>query len=172
VKNQLYLYCLLLISCGGAKHLTTHILYDNGLKKVLTFQGDSSKHKLLKEEVFAANDKKLSELNFKNGMLNGPYFNYWENGKLKESGSYSNGKRNGDYKYYDAKGHLLLEGQLENGKKSGFWIAWYDETQKEEERFYKNDMLDGKYSYWYIDGSLKKEEYYENGKKIKETIYQ
>ncbi len=163
---------LLLIACGGSKTLTTQTIQDGKLKKVLTFQGDSSKHKLVKEEIFAEGDRKVSELNFKNGMLNGQSANYWENGKMKDENTFVNGKKNGVFKKYDSKGRLLIAGEMKDGMKNGLWTTWYDETQKEEERSYKNDLLEGEYSYWFIDGSLKKIEFYEGGKKIKETIYQ
>ena len=162
----------LLFACNSEKSLVTYTVEQGNLKKVLSFQGDSAKHKLAKEVVFSLNDQKVSEINFKKGLLNGAWITYWENGRIKEEGNYSKGLKNGVFKYYDSKGKLLLEGEMKNGLKDGVWITWYDETQKEEERTYKNDQLEGKYSYWFIDGSLKKEEFYEQGKKLKETVYQ
>ena len=178
MKTNLYncfilgLAIALLSSCGGGKSLVTYTIDQGKVKKVLSFQGDSAKHKLAKEETFTVNDVKLSEINFKKGVLDGAWISYWENGKIREEGNYSKGLKNGMFKQYDSKGRLLLEGELRNGLKEGVWITWYDDTQKEEERSYTADVLNGKYTYWYIDGSLKKEEYYENGKKIKETVYQ
>ena len=43
----------------------------------------------------------------------GPYFYYFENGKLKISGNYNADKKDGEWKYYDEKGKLL---KIENYK--------------------------------------------------------
>lgn len=161
-----------LTSCVGEKNLVTYTFEQGNKRKIWSFAGDSSKHKLVREEVYSASNKKLSELNFSRGFLEGPSLVFWENGLLKEECKYSKGKKNGIFRQYDSKGRLLLEGELKNGSKEGVWTTWYDDTQKEEERSYINDVLHGKYTYWYIDGALKKEEFYENGKKVKETIYQ
>jgi len=47
----------------------------------------------------------------------GPYFYYYESGKLKISGNFKNDKKDGIWKYYDENGKLLksetyLEGEL------------------------------------------------------------
>jgi antitoxin component YwqK of YwqJK toxin-antitoxin module len=46
----------------------------------------------------------------------GPYFYYYENGKLKTSGQYSNDQMHGEWKYYDDKGKLIKTETYNNGK--------------------------------------------------------
>ena len=49
----------------------------------------------------------------------GPYFLYYENGKLQISGWYTDDEKSGEWKYYDDKGKLLktehyVKGKLQN----------------------------------------------------------
>ncbi len=51
----------------------------------------------------------------------GPYFYYYETGKLKISGQYMNDQKSGDWKYYDDKGGMAklehyVNGQVSEGK--------------------------------------------------------
>jgi len=46
----------------------------------------------------------------------GPYFYYYENGKLKISGWYSTNQKNGTWKYYDEKGTLTKTEKWVNDK--------------------------------------------------------
>ena len=45
----------------------------------------------------------------------GPYFFYYENGKLKVSGWYTDDKKSGAWKYYDEKGTLTKTEKWANG---------------------------------------------------------
>src|SRR5438132_1047647 len=46
----------------------------------------------------------------------GPYFYYYENGKLKIEGWYSNDEKSGEWKYYDEKGKLVNTEKYAKGK--------------------------------------------------------
>jgi antitoxin component YwqK of YwqJK toxin-antitoxin module len=45
----------------------------------------------------------------------GPYYLYFENGKLQISGSYNADQKDGEWKYYDDKGKLLKIENYKNG---------------------------------------------------------
>jgi hypothetical protein len=46
----------------------------------------------------------------------GPYFYYYENGKLKISGEYKDDEKSGTWKYYDEKGTLIKTEKYVDGK--------------------------------------------------------
>ena len=46
----------------------------------------------------------------------GPYFFYYETGKLKISGQYKMDKKEGDWKYYDEQGKLTKTEKYSNGE--------------------------------------------------------
>lgn len=47
---------------------------------------------------------------------------YYENGQIKETGSYLNNKPNGQYRQYDVAGVLISAGEFVNGKREGIWL--------------------------------------------------
>jgi len=48
-------------------------------------------------------------------IKHGPYFYYYETGKLKISGQYKDDKKSGEWKYYDEAGKLNKTEKYENG---------------------------------------------------------
>jgi antitoxin component YwqK of YwqJK toxin-antitoxin module len=51
----------------------------------------------------------------KTEQKHGPYYMYFENGKLQISGSYNADQKDGEWKYYDDKGKLLKIENYKNG---------------------------------------------------------
>ncbi|MDQ3071741.1 MAG: hypothetical protein M3Q97_00560 [Bacteroidota bacterium] len=52
-------------------------------------------------------------------VKHGPYFYYYENGKLKITGYYRDGQKHGEWKYYSADGKLDKTEKYDNGKLIG-----------------------------------------------------
>lgn len=46
----------------------------------------------------------------------GPYFYYYESGKLKISGNYKDDKKHGEWKYYDEEGNITKVETYKNGE--------------------------------------------------------
>lgn len=46
----------------------------------------------------------------------GPYFYYYESGKIKISGNYKNDEKHGEWKYFNAEGSLIKTEEYEKGK--------------------------------------------------------
>lgn len=46
----------------------------------------------------------------------GPYFYYYESGKIKISGNYKDDQKHGEWKYYDERGILIKTEHYENGE--------------------------------------------------------
>ena len=62
------------------------------------------------------------QVSFKNGLADGAWVTYYENGQLFFKGSYKNGKKEGAWvRYYD-NGQLFYKGNFKNGKKEGAWV--------------------------------------------------
>lgn len=50
-------------------------------------------------------------------VRHGPYFYYYESGKIKISGNYKDGKKHGSWKYFDEEGNTIKEEEYVNGEK-------------------------------------------------------
>ena len=64
---------------------------------------------------------------YKNGEELGEWVLYYANGQLKEKGSFGTGRFEGEYFTYHANGQLKEKGSFKNGKKDGEWVN-YDEN--------------------------------------------
>jgi hypothetical protein len=59
---------------------------------------------------------------FRNGLREGIWMTYYQNGSLKDVITYRNNLMNGPYKRFDYKGALQLSGNFVNNKREGTWI--------------------------------------------------
>ncbi|MDA9358701.1 hypothetical protein N9R23_04750 [Saprospiraceae bacterium] len=59
------------------------------------------------------------EVNYKNGVMDGMYKEFYNNGKLQRSINYKNGVMDGPMKYYNEEGGVTLEYSFKNGEKVG-----------------------------------------------------
>jgi len=103
------------------------------------------------------------EANYKNGELNGLYELWWSNGQLYRNYNYKNGGLNGIQIEYYPNGKLELEANYKNGEADGLYQEWYDDGQQIIKCWYKDGKLEGLYQEWYNDGQLREESIYENG---------
>ncbi len=76
------------------------------------------------------NGKKSAAGSYKNKMLNGAYTEYYENGKKKSELTYDGGERNGPYISWFESGQKATEGTFKDGKKVSFRIHMDFRTSK------------------------------------------
>ena len=58
----------------------------------------------------------------------------------------------GPFEFYFEDGQLKEKGTFKNGKKDGLGVSWYLNGQKDKEINYKDDKVDGLWVEWYRDG--------------------
>ena len=74
---------------------------------------------------------------FKNGKEEGFWYNYWEDGKVKNASKFKNGLLNGPWKSYNQKQILIVSGSYKNGLKSGSWVDYFDNGRLMKKCSYK-----------------------------------
>jgi len=67
-------------------------------------------------EVNTFSEKGDNQIIGKTMKKQGPYFYYYENGKLKIQGNYKSDKKHGTWLYYDEKGTLLKTEEYKDGE--------------------------------------------------------
>ena len=129
-------------------------------------------------------DRKLlqKEIEYKNGVENGKFSEFYLYGGLKKEGQYINGNKEGEWKTYDKDGDIILKesykngqlhgeferrikshsirifGQYINGKREGKWCKTDDWSTIKLN--YKDGVKDGKYSISKLVGMCPEEDYY------------
>ncbi len=75
------------------------------------------------------NDKQstMAEVSFKEGVFDGTYREFYENGERKASVEYVKGKADGEAKFFYDSGMIKIEGEYKDGEKTGKW-KHYTET--------------------------------------------
>ena len=96
----------------------------------------------------------MSEENYVNGKLEGPYKTYFPDGTPTEIASYKNGLLDGNYKKYAIKGHLIYDFNYKNGKLNGL-ATYYSRRTGDliKKGPFKDDERVGTWEN-YVDGEL------------------
>jgi antitoxin component YwqK of YwqJK toxin-antitoxin module len=86
---------------------------------------------------------------------------YYNNGNVKQSGTYLYGKKYGKWvEYYSNGSKKTVKYFGTEGKPAGKWTTYYENGKKWNASMYNNGKLDGAWIYWY-----------ENGKKWHQLTY-
>ena len=94
--------------------------------------------------------------NYKNGIAEGAWVSYWENGQLSHKENYKNGKAEGAWIGYYENGQLSYKGNYKNGVKEGAWVYYYENGQLEEKGNLKNWSKEGAWVSYREDGTVDK----------------
>jgi antitoxin component YwqK of YwqJK toxin-antitoxin module len=108
---------------------------------------------------------------FKDGVKDGPWVEYWENGRLKRKGDYTDGDLDGPWVYYHDNGQLWTKGDLKDGELDGPWVEYHENGQLWSERDWKDGKIDGPWVEYYDNGQLRSEGDYKDGEKDGPWVY-
>lgn len=109
-----------------------------------------NEHKWAEFEYDPSTGKLLSQYEYVNGQISGPFKLYHPDGRtVKRQGSIRNDELNGEIKEYAVNGNLQYKATLLNGKKHGGYEVRDDITGKLLEKGnYSDDLLDGTVIYY------------------------
>ncbi|MFA9390817.1 MAG: hypothetical protein ACERKD_13480 [Prolixibacteraceae bacterium] len=132
--------------------------YENGLLHYIEYY-DSTAKVNDKLDLFNTKNKKtlypngntLSESNYLNGYIHGPFVYYHFNGKKAYEGEYFMGNKNGVWKIYDENENLVDETNYEFGSIQGISTSYYPDGSISSSENYLDNELHG----WNINFSEK-----------------
>ncbi len=84
--------------------------------------------------------------------------------KLGEGIITPEGKKEGPWKYYYNNGKLKSSGSYANNLQTGPWKFLYENEKTEQSGVFKNGKYDGVWEWFYVNGNIKLEEEYYDGK--------
>ena len=134
------------------KHILTSVVFvvllfpALALGEEVTFadlvERDGLYYKKVTEVPFTGKVTGLQQGRFKNGVMEGPWVSYHENGQLLSEGAFKNGKTEGPWVYYWDNGQLGSKGDYKNGKREGPWVDYNRDGTVDEENTgtYKNGV--------------------------------
>lgn len=98
-----------------------------------------------------------------NGIEQGPYEEYHENGRLKIKHTYKDGKYDGPYEAYYRNGQLCVKCTYKDDKLDGPYEEYYDNGKLYKKCTYKDGKRDGLYEEYRRNGQLEKIKVYKEG---------
>ena len=163
--KKIFILCsLILIGCGSSGEPYEES-YDNGQLKIETSTKDGERHG---EFIRYYEDGKIKETGtYVNGTKEGPAVFYWPSGSREER-TYVNDTKEGPSVYYWPSGSRE-ERTYVNGTKEGPAVYYYAEGDREEYT-YVNGKLEGPSVYYWSDGD-RQERTYVNGTKEGPAVF-
>lgn len=119
----------------GKVRIGPWIYYHNGTKNIMTKETYNNGELDGKKSTYYKTNVLAEEINYKNGIKDGPNNYYSPTGKLLKKLIYVNDELHGYAIYYDAQGDIVLEGNYKNGKKDGIWKTYEEGEFVKEEKF-------------------------------------
>lgn len=77
-----------------------------------------------------------------------------------------NGVRQGEFVIYYDNGNAQMKGQLDNNRNVGKWQYFYESGELESEGFFDDNMPEGKWSWYFHSGNLKEEGNFYKGRRV------
>lgn len=140
-------------------------LYEHGLGVLMDYKKAVELYFKATEQGHSKAQKCLAAL-----LTDGPYQNYYANGKIKDEGTYENGKQEGLYKYYYETGEVA-EWVYKDGQRHGPHKCYFESGMLKAEGTYKDGQLEGLYRHYYENGSIKLIETFKDGTTIDHKAY-
>ena len=129
-KISLYLFSLFFVTIYSDDIDYDQLKYTNGLlyKKEIN-------------EIFTGNVTGIQNGKVVNGLKEGEWKGFYENGNLLWSGFYNNGLNVSKWIEYHNNGKVFTIGHYDNGKKIGVWSFYDKHGKKIADEIYKNNNV-------------------------------
>lgn len=116
------------------------------------------------------NGSVFTEGNIKDGLKDGVWKTYYENGEISQTSMYVRSELNGLQQTWYPSGNINVEGEMQNNKRVGEWNWYFESGNPESNVYFVNDKKEGTQKFWNDYRKLLKEEIYENGELIEVKI--
>jgi antitoxin component YwqK of YwqJK toxin-antitoxin module len=87
------------------------------------------------------------------------------------AGSWREGLKEGGWSFWHENGQLSGRGEFRGGKPEGTWVTWHDDGQKESEGSYLGGLQHGRFTHWDRGGQIAQVLDYDRGRLTKKTPY-
>ena len=129
-KISLYLFSLFFVTIYSDDIDYDQLKYSNGLL-----------YKNEINEIFTGNVTGIQNGKVVNGLKEGEWKGFYENGNLLWSGFYNNGLNVSKWIEYHNNGKVFTIGHYDNGKKIGVWSFYDKHGKKIADEIYKNNTV-------------------------------
>lgn len=112
---------------------------------------------------FSPEGKLLTWINYKNGIKQGPYEYYYDNGAMQSKGQFVDGELEGEITGFYATGIRKYAVEYKNGIRNGRSRSWFKNGAPEQLAYYVNNVPNGEVFEYYQDSIIWSESEYNMG---------
>lgn len=106
-----------------------------------------------------------------NGLRDGPWTEFWANGRKQSEGSYENDVQAGVWTYWFENGNKEMEGRFTNERRDGEWTSWYEDGALRARGRFERGFEEGLWRFHSSSGALEHEGNFELGQPILRWTY-
>jgi antitoxin component YwqK of YwqJK toxin-antitoxin module len=129
--------------------------------------------KVIKGAVFRKGIKIADGITDDQGFRQGPWKEFYDDGKTKSEGNYLNGKQVGLWKYFYQNGKIENTGSFNKaGKTEGEWKWYYDDGSIRREESFSNGLSDATMTEYDENGKIIAQGEYVDGREQGKWMYQ
>ena len=132
---------------------------DGSTKSVTPYLGDEI-HGTYVE--YWPNGAKRVEVNYYDGLKDGPTSLYWDNGRVREQGRYLRGRKHGLWQNHHSSGILVAVLPYERGRLSGPYVAYHTNGNIQWEGTYDRGLKIGVWTNYARDGKKRLQQIWED----------
>lgn len=107
-----------------------------------------------------------SEIHYKQGMLDGSYKLFYDNGQVKAEINYKENKEDGESLMYYETGQLAVQQKYKMGVPEGEWREWHDNGQERMVGSFVKGKKEGEHKEYYKEGQVKRIAIYKTDRMI------
>jgi len=112
---------------------------------------------------FAENGQKIAEYFIQGDEYQGKFYQWFENGQLKEDCNYKVGKLDGEQIEYFSNGNLAKCYHYKEGKAHGKVQKWYEDGTVAYKSEYADDLIHGEEIYRFSNGEMQSKKFFQKG---------
>lgn len=157
------------ITVDEVEQTITYGVYENDTVKVENYVGGVLEGK--KKEYYFTHSKLKKEVNYKQGVLHGPFIEYNREGVVLQELNYDMGRKDGDWKYYYDNGSLLKTESWNKDIKEGTFKTFYIQGTIQSIENYRKGLEHGEFIERFPDDKIKREAFYKKGVLVEEHVY-
>jgi antitoxin component YwqK of YwqJK toxin-antitoxin module len=95
----------------------------------------------------------FTKSDFAEGKQNGEYVEYFQNGQINYKYSFKNGIEDGEWVWYNEEGNLLKKAIYKDGELNGEWITYHSNGQINVKGQFENGEEIGEWFQWDAEGN-------------------
>lgn len=120
--------------------------------------------------TYFAENRKVSEENYLQGIKHGISRKFYKTGEVLEEAEWNNGKQEGNYTVFFKNGQPFMQCKMSNNQRNGLFLSYFTNGKVELEAHYKNGLRHGEWKYYRETGEPWYTLNYDNGKLLNPEV--